>query len=60
MSKVIQTIRMCKDCADNLLGFIKVKEEYSYALTQPCDLCKKKKETILYRIMSERSGKRID
>jgi len=54
MSKVIQTLRLCVMCAESLLGFVVVKEPYSTS-TDKCDLCKKKKETDLYRIMSERS-----
>lgn len=54
MSKVIQTLRLCVKCAESLMGFVVVKEPYSTD-TAKCDLCKKKKETDLYRIMSERS-----
>ena len=54
MSKVIQTLRLCVKCAGSLLGFVVVKEPYS-ADKAKCELCKKKKETDLYRIMSERS-----
>lgn len=59
MSKVIQTLRLCVKCAESLLGFVVVREPYSREVSK-CDLCKKKAETEMYRIMSERSGKRID
>ena len=54
MSKVIQTLRLCANCAMSLLGFVVIKEPYS-TITAKCELCKKKKETDQYRIMSERS-----
>ena len=54
MSKIIQTLRLCVKCAESLLGFVVVKEPYSSDIAK-CELCKKKKDTNLYRIMSERS-----
>lgn len=59
MSKVIQILRLCTQCAESLLGFVVVREPNSREAGK-CEFCKKKKETDIYRVMSERSGKHID
>lgn len=59
MSKVIQMLRLCVECAENLIGFVVVRESNIESL-EKCQLCKKKKPTYVYRVMSERSGKSID
>ena len=59
MSKVVHTLNLCAQCAESLIGFVVVRLN-QIEIAGKCANCRKKKPVSTYRIMSERSGKRID
>lgn len=60
MSKPIQFLRLCVQCAESLIGYLVIRENDIEDQNGKCELCKKKKPTYVYRIMSERSRKPVD